>query len=391
MPLALNRNEVAGAFGDFGTFVPLVLGMVTTLGLDLVTILVLIGVFYIASAILFRAPLPIQPMKAIAALAITGGISFGAVRVAGFALGIIFTVLAIVGFIGWLAKVIPRSVVLGVQVGLGLKLMATSAGMMSAPVKVTDIVPNWVYVVASIFAILALRRSRVPAMFAILGIGITPQLVQGYLQDLVTPNLSIPKILPLNLDPTDLLAGVLFLAIPQIPLTIGNSILATESLSRTLFPRNRAVTAKRLSISVGAANLASSILGGIPICHGAGGLAGHYRFGARTHTATLFMGSLLVATSLLYGGKFAIALRQIPIPVLGVILFFAALQLILLIKHVKRPGYDPFTTVLTAIICPILPYGFTLGMIVGCLTFFIRQSDLKEALRKRGEPNGNER
>jgi len=301
MPLALNRNEIAGAFGDFGTFVPLVLGMVATLGLDLVTVLVLIGVFYIASALLFRAPLPIQPMKAIAALAITGGISFGAIRVAGLALGIIFTALAIVGFIDWLAKVIPRSVVLGVQVGLGLKLMATSAGMMSAPVKVTDMVPNWLYVVASIFAVLALRRSRVPAMFAILGIGIAPQLIQQSFQGLVTPNLSIPKMLPMSLVPADIVSGVLFLAIPQIPLTIGNSILATESLSRILFPSNRAVTAKRLSISIGAANLVSSILCGIPICHGAGGLAGHYKFGARTHAATLFMGSLLATTSLLYG------------------------------------------------------------------------------------------
>jgi len=191
--------------------------------------------------------------------------------------------------------------------------MATSTSTMSMVAKVMDIAPNWVYVVACISASLALRKNKVPATFAILGVGIRPQLVQVSLRDLVTPKSANSK------DVTDELRFGRPLGGRTSPRDSSNPVdnrkLHTSNgiaEPHIFFPRNCAVTAKRLFMSVGTANLASSILGGIPVCHGAGGLVGHYIFGARICTATLFMGLLLVATSFLHGGKFAIALRQIP-------------------------------------------------------------------------------
>jgi hypothetical protein len=79
----------------------------------------------------------------------------------------------------------------------------------------------------------------------------------------------------------DLLIGTVFLALPQVPLTLGNAIIAITEENNQLFP-DRPVSEQRVAVSTGIMNLGSAALGGIPMCHGAGGMAGHARFRART-------------------------------------------------------------------------------------------------------------
>ena len=67
-------------------------------------------------------------------------------------------------------------------------------------------------------------------------------------------------------------------------------------------------------------NLVGTSLGGIPMCHGAGGMAGHVRFGVRTGGSLVFVGLFLADPA-------ATLFQLFPTSVLGAILFFGGLEL----------------------------------------------------------------
>ncbi len=96
------------------------------------------------------------------------------------------------------------------------------------------------------------------------------------------------------LSASDIWLGAVLLALPQLPLTFGNAILAITSENNRLFP-DRPVTERGVAISTGIGNAFTSAVGGVPMCHGAGGMAGHVKFGARTGGATVMLGALLTA------------------------------------------------------------------------------------------------
>jgi MFS superfamily sulfate permease-like transporter len=120
------------------------------------------------------------------------------------------------------------------------------------------------------------------------------------------------------------------LALPQLSLTLTNAVVLTALLAGDYFGSRAAhVTPARLSLTSGAANLALAPLGALPMCHGAGGLAAHHRFGARTGTAPLLLALALAAVALLPGGLGTAALAAIPAAALGALLFWAAGELAL--------------------------------------------------------------
>jgi Molybdate transporter of MFS superfamily len=149
---------------------------------------------------------------------------------------------------------------------------------------------------------------------------------------------------------SDLWVGLAVLAIPQLPLTLGNALVATVEQNNRLFP-DRPVTLRGVAASTGLINLWSAGIGGVPMCHGAGGMAGQVRFGARTGAAPVILGVLLVVAALFFSGSVESLLQLFPAPVLGVILFLAGSQLALGVCELGTAKTERFVAITTAAFC----------------------------------------
>jgi len=144
----------------------------------------------------------------------------------------------------------------------------------------------------------------------------------------VSVNFRTPSFALANMTWRELAIGTVFLALPQVPLTLGNAIIAVTEENNKLFP-DRPVTEKKVSVSTGIMNLISPLLGGVPMCHGAGGMAGHVRFGARTGGALIILGVIILVIALFFSGSVETIFKIFPAPILGVILFLTGAQLAL--------------------------------------------------------------
>jgi hypothetical protein len=177
-----------------------------------------------------------------------------------------------------------------------------------------------------VLTLLMLSLSRFPAMLALLLMGGAIAVIEqpGLMSELgaIRPSIKLPSLSWPTLTWHDVWLGAILLALPQLPLTFGNALIAIKEENNRLFPK-RPVTERRVSLSTGTMNLWSSAIGGIPLCHGAGGMAGHIRFGATTGGATVILGVLLTVTALMFGESIGLLLRVLPQSVLGVILFMA--------------------------------------------------------------------
>ena len=375
-----DRNDVAGAFGDFGTFAPLVVGMISVCQLNPANVMIVFGSCYLLGALVYRMPISVQPMKAIAALAIAGGATMGAISGSSLTIGVAILVLTITGSLEWFAKMTPRVAVRGIQLGLALTLVMTSIRFMrkTGTMSVLGIdIPYYALTILSFVMVAALANNRkIPSLFILIPMGMGLAAAQEPFSKLITIQPSIPALNP-EISFNSVVTGFMTLALPQIPLTIGNSVIATASLSLLLFPNKKTVTVRKLGFTLGIMNVLSSIFGGIPMCHGAGGLAAHYRFGARTVAAPIVIGLFLVSLGLLYGKALTAILNLFPLPILGVILFFSVLELALVARDVTRK-YELLVAILVAAICAFVPYGFLVGWPTGII--------LGRALERKAQP-----
>jgi MFS superfamily sulfate permease-like transporter len=145
----------------------------------------------------------------------------------------------------------------------------------------------------------------------------------------------------------DFIKGTLLFALPQIPLTLGNAVIAITAENNHLFP-DRPVTEDKIAISQGIMNLVSPLFGGIPMCHGAGGMAGHVRFGAKTGGAPVILGCILVIMALFFSDSVALIFKIFPNAVLGVILFFAGSELALTVRDIGDKKQDVYIMLIVA-------------------------------------------
>lgn len=365
--LRFDRNELSGAFGDIGTDFPLLVSMILIAKLDAASVLVMFGVMQIFTGIFYRMPMPVQPLKAMAVLVITQKLSGRILYGGGLAIGILMLGLAATGLIDWVAKAVPKSVVRGIQFGLGLQL---------ASLALKDYVhagglAGYALAATGFGTTLALMGNRKypPAVFVIL-LGVVYAVlfkldlgVLGQGIGFTLPHASVPDI-------SDILTGLVVLALPQLPLSLGNSILATRQITEDLFP-SRAVGVRKISLTYALMNLVNPFLGGVPTCHGSGGIVGHYAFGARTGGSVIIYGSLYLALGLLLSRAFGALIQLFPLPILGVILLFEGLMLMRLVGDmaVSRPD---FAIVLFVGLCVIgLPYGYLAGLVLGTLLAFL--------------------
>ncbi|WP_198005106.1 putative sulfate/molybdate transporter, partial [Synechococcus sp. WH 5701] len=293
-------HELSGALGDIGTLLPLSLGAIGVAGLAPVPVLLGFAVFYIATGLYYRLPVPVQPMKAVAALLLTTQVSAQSLIASGVLIGAILLLLGSTGWINRAARLVPGSVLSGLQLGLGLLLASMSLELMATSLPLGLV----------ILALLAITLKLFPSWPAAL-LGLALAMVLGAL--LGSPGLPLPAhpaifSMPQLPSMDEWQQGFSILVLPQLALTITNAIVLTALVVGDYFgDQSHRVSPARLSVTTGLANLFLVPFGALPMCHGAGGVAAHYRFGARTGLAPVLLGTGLLLIAFVPGGLSFIA------------------------------------------------------------------------------------
>ncbi|HEY3257905.1 MAG TPA: putative sulfate/molybdate transporter [Gemmatimonadaceae bacterium] len=359
--LRFDRNELAGAFGDIGTDLPLIIGMILAASLHSASVLVMFGLMQFFTAFAYRMPMAVQPLKAVAVIVITQRVAPGVLYGGGLAIGIAMLLLTLTGGIDWLARVVPRAVVRGLQLGLGLQLASLALGNYIQ----RDGARGYVLAAIAFLIIIALLGNRrfPPALFAI-GLGVVYAIAFKLDSSAIASSVgfTLPQVQRLSVD--DVVTGFVLLAIPQIPLSLGNSVLATRQVAEDLFPERR-ISVRKLSLTYAAMNLVNPWLGGVPTCHGSGGIVGHYTFGARTGGSLIIYGSIFLVLGLFFAAGFQQLVEVFPLPVLGVLLLFEALALMSLIRGEAGNTSDFFLVLLVGVIAAGVPYGYAIALVLG--------------------------
>ena len=259
-------QEASGACGDLGTFIPHVIGAITVAGLAPAGMLFGFAAFLIATGLSYGLPLPVQPMKAISAVILTGGLRPGEVAAAGIMIGVMLLLLGITGWISRLARVIPQSVSAGLQLGLGLLM-----GMLGLKLMLET---PWIGFGALALLFVLTRIPRCPAA----PIALAAAIVAGWVTSNVgsAPEIAIMAGVPHLIVPSwaEIWRSLQVAVLPQLSLTLTNAVIVTASLSRELFPSTGSVVSeRRLALSSGLANVLLCPFGAMPLCLGAGGLA----------------------------------------------------------------------------------------------------------------------
>lgn len=275
--LRFDLREVNGALGDLGTLLPLTIGAIALVGLSATQVLLGFGLFYIATGLIYRLPVPVQPMKAIVAVALMAEISPASIALSGMLIGSALLLLGGTGIIDRIARRVPQSVLTGLQLGLGLGLAWISLGLMAGQPLIG---------LLSLGLAAAALRLGTHAALMTLGFGVTAGHFVGHeaLPDLAGAAAAgwlapVPSLEDMRIAITDL-------ALPQLALTLTNAVILTAIVAHDSYGARAArVTPKRLCLTSGIANLALSPFGALPMCHGAGGVAAHHRFGAQRRRA----------------------------------------------------------------------------------------------------------
>jgi MFS superfamily sulfate permease-like transporter len=367
----LTRHEISGSLGDMGLFLPLLIGMVTTCGLNFGVALFFAGAFNVLTGLVFSIPMAVQPMKAIAAVAITEHLSTPQILAAGVITGAVILVLGVTNLLSVVMRFVPKSVVRGLQLSVGLTLMqqAVQMSVQNHPWLGADSI--LAAIIALLFLFVAFARSWAGALWVfiaglVLAIATHPgavsQLSFGF------GSFTMPTIAA-----QDWWIAAKRAAIPQIPLTCLNSVIAVCALSRDLFPEKPA-SEKSVAVSVGLMNLIGCPFGAMPMCHGAGGLAGQFRFGARTNGSILFLGAMKMLVAICFGGSLLALLKVYPQSLLGVLLFFAGLELALVCRDIseREPAIIMLLTAIVGLALKSVAIGFAAGLAVHYFLFAIK-------------------
>ena len=282
--------EFVGSLGDLGTLLPLLVGLIAFNGISAGPALALVGISYILTGIYYRVPVPVQPLKAAAMIAIATGATAGQIRAAALWMAGIMLILAVTKLADKLNAVFPRVLVHGLQAGLGLMMIRSGLKFVASCPKCLGAVVS--------------------------GVNASP---------------AHAGILP---STADFGSALFLLVLPQIPLTIGNAVIATRDCAVKYFgPAGDRVTAGRLSATIGIGNLAAGLVGGMPMCHGAGGMTSHYHFGARTGAAGVMIGTILLVLGVAAGRWAPVLLPAIPAWVLGLPLAYAGVRHVMLARN----------------------------------------------------------
>lgn len=388
-----NRMEFAGSLGDLGTILPLAIGMILINGLSPLALFLAVGLYYVFAGLYFRVTSPVEPMKVISGYAIATGITASQIQASSLLIFLVLLIIGGTGVITLIGRYIPKPVVRGVQLSTGVLLVTQGVKLVLGTSKLQELrgaaepylniqslgpVPLGLAVggILGVLTLILLNNRRLPAAIVVVGAGIVLGILLGTGEGLrqLRPGLYLPELLPYGFPSAgDFTFALLVLVLPQVPMTLGNAVIANADLSRQYFPQEgQRVTYRGLCISMALANLMSFLVGGMPMCHGAGGLASRYCFGARTGGSNLMIGAIFIILALFLGEHLMGVIYLLPMSALGVLLVFAGAQLSLTLLDMKTRK-DLFV--------PILIVGITLasnlaaGFLVGIAAAYALKSE----------------
>ena len=274
-------GDLSGAFADGAVLFPLLVALAWQTGGSAAVMLATTGAVYLAAGWLFRLPIPVQPLKSLAITAIAVGASMAEIRLAGAALGVIF-LLIMLADVDRLARLVPAVVVHGIQLGLGVILLLNALALIGFEP------PMLALVAASILAILGLTRvTGRPVLGGVAVASLAWGLWQASPATAATAGEALrPWVL-------------VMLILPQIALTLTNAVLGTQRTAAAYFGDDAGrVTPRRLLGSLGVGNVAVAALGGLPYCHGSGGVTAHVHGGSRSEWSNVVIGITLLGLAL---------------------------------------------------------------------------------------------
>ncbi|WOK98378.1 hypothetical protein Cni_G07089 [Canna indica] len=404
--------ELNGAMGDLGTYIPIVMALALANDIDLGTTLISTGVYNIITGLLYGVPMPVQPMKSIAAVAISSP-SFGTpeIMAAGICTSAVVFFLGVTRLMGFVYRFIPLPVVRGIQLGQGLSFAMTAVKYVRykqdlAKGKSLGQRP-WLgldglilAIVATIFIVIVngageaerehdaehvsdqlpeqvqgRRRSRTELWIRRVLFS-TPSAMLVFIFGVVLAIIRQPGVVKeLKAGPSHIHVvkisrrawkeGFIKGAAPQLPLTVLNSVIAVCKLTSDLFPEKAsAASATSVAITVGLMNLVGCWFGAMPSCHGAGGLAGQYKFGGRSGGCVAALGAAKLAVGLVLGGSLLRLLAEFPVALLGALLLFAGVELAMAARDMATKAESFVVLVCTAVslVGSSAALGFVCGM-----------------------------
>ena len=333
--MRFDRRELAGAVADLGVLVPIAVTLIVANGLSATAVLLPAGLLYLAAAAVYRLPIPVQPLKAFGAIAIAEGLGSDEVAAGALLMGAIFLVAGRLGLVDLAARAFPRALVRGVQLTVGLLFLGIAWDLVADPPAAFASYaasPGWSVVLAGLTLAAALALRRFAISLALVGFGVGLMLARAGGDVALGPSeLALPSF-----DAGTFATAFAVLVVAQVPLSFANSCLATADAARSYFGElGERARPGRLATTFGSANLLAGAIGGMPVCHGAGGLTAHVSFGARTGGAPLAMGAALVVLALAFGSGLAALLAAFPLPLLAALLAAAGLLHIGLLRDLR--------------------------------------------------------
>lgn len=308
--IRFDAGEVTGAIGDSITVLPIVVALAVTTRTSLAHALLFFGVFQVVWGLWYGLPISVEPMKALAGLAIAGGLTYGEFLGAGLIAGVVLLAFAATGTLSRVESWIGTPVIRGVQLAVALILLETGVDLALGG-------PSMAMVGFAIAGVVIVAGYRRASALVVLGVGVGMALWSAGI-----PSPSIPAFGVFPRGGPAFTAVSVEGALAQLAMTVGNAAVATALLFDDLLDAE--VSVDDLAGSMGGMCLVSIPLGGIPMCHGSGGLAGKYAFGARTGGANVILGGLYLLAALAAGGGLIAAF---PMALLGVLLALVAVQL----------------------------------------------------------------
>ncbi|KYC52703.1 MAG: hypothetical protein AMQ22_00652 [Candidatus Methanofastidiosum methylothiophilum] len=348
-----NLRELAGSMGDFGTLLPLAIGYIVVNGLNPAGFLIMMGIVNIFLGLVYKLPMPLQPKKTVATVAIAQGWTPSLIYSTGFGLGIVWLFLYFTNLIQKIVKYTPKSVTRGITLALGFTLFLTGFEFFK-----TDIL---IGIMALLIILVFRKNTKLPAAILLFLFGFALIVFKGELLGIIDIGFTLPPITTVSLK--DIYRGMILVGIAQIPLTLTNAVIAVTALLRDYFPE-KPVSERKLLLNMGIVNTIVPFFGGFPMCHGAGGLAGQYTFGARTGGANILEGSIEICLGLFLSKSILNLFTVFPMSIVGAMLFYVSYELAKLTRDIKSNS-EIFVMILTAVVSVIsnMAIGFLLGII----------------------------
>ncbi len=331
----ISAGELSGALADLGVLLPLALLMISSNGLPPARVFISFGIAYLVSAAAYHLPIPVQPLKSFAATAIALGLSATVIQAGAWWMALIFWGLAASKLYKQIGRLFPKPLIRGIQIGVGWLLLRSAWNLIAAnslAVELTGRLPEGLSPTlilttgAAIILLIMLQLRPHWAGLAVIAFGAFAAAMlfsQPSGETLPPPavgSFGMPSI-------SDFGNALWLLVLPQIPLSLGNAVFAAEDTAARYYGRRAArVSPPRLLTTMGLNSLIAALIGGIPTCHGSGGVTAHYRLGARTAGAPLMLGIGFLALGLLPPGASNALVALFPIPVLAVLLAYVGAE-----------------------------------------------------------------